>query len=74
LSDGDYRVESAQVHIAPSGYVTPSTGVSPHGQGSDTTFAQIMADALGVSPSAVQMRHGDTALLPAGGGTGAAVG
>jgi carbon-monoxide dehydrogenase large subunit len=63
---GDYRVESAQVHIAPSGYVTASTGVSPHGQGSDTTFAQIVADALGVSTSEVQVRHGDTALLPSG--------
>jgi carbon-monoxide dehydrogenase large subunit len=71
---GDYRVESAQVHIASSGYVTTSTGVSPHGQGSDTTFAQIVADALGVSTSEVQVRHGDTALLPAGGGTGASRG
>src|SRR5712691_2812923 len=71
---GDYRVDSAQVRIAPSGYVTASTGVSPHGQGSDTTFAQIVADALGVSPSEVQVRHGDTALLPAGGGTGASRG
>ena len=51
--------------------MTASTGVSPHGQGSDTTFAQIVADALGVSTSEVQVRHGDTALLPAGGGTGA---
>jgi len=71
---GDYRVDSAQVRIAPSGYVTASTGVSPHGQGSDTTFAQIVADALGVSPSEVQVRHGDTALLPSGGGTGASRG
>src|SRR5262249_26494758 len=71
---GDYRVESAQVRIASSGYVTASTGVSPHGQGSDTTFAQIVADALGVSTSEVQVRHGDTALLPAGGGTGASRG
>jgi carbon-monoxide dehydrogenase large subunit len=71
---GDYRVDSAQVHIAPSGHVTAATGVSPHGQGSDTTFAQIVADALGVSLSEVQVRHGDTALLPSGGGTGASRG
>jgi aerobic carbon-monoxide dehydrogenase large subunit len=71
---GDYRVDSAQVRIAPSGYVTASTGVAPHGQGSDTTFAQIVADALGISPSEVQVRHGDTALLPSGGGTGASRG
>jgi carbon-monoxide dehydrogenase large subunit len=71
---GDYRVDSAQVRIVPSGHVTAATGVSPHGQGSDTTFAQIVADALGVSPSEVQVRHGDTALLPSGGGTGASRG
>src|SRR5262249_41957481 len=71
---GDYRIDSAQVRIAPSGHVTACTGVSPHGQGSDTTFAQIVADALGVSPSEVQVRHGDTALLPSGGGTGASRG
>jgi carbon-monoxide dehydrogenase large subunit len=71
---GGHRVESAQVHIAPSGFVTACTGVSPHGQGSDTTFTQIVADALGVGMSEVQVRHGDTALLPSGGGTGASRG
>jgi carbon-monoxide dehydrogenase large subunit len=71
---GNHRVESAQVRIAPSGQVTASTGVSPHGQGSDTTFTQIVADALGVDMSAVQVRHGDTALLPAGNGTAASRG
>ena len=71
---GDYRVDSARVHIAPSGHVTAATGVSPHGQGSDTTFAQIVADELGVNLSEVQVRHGDTVLLPSGGGTGASRG
>ena len=71
---GDYRVDSAQVHITPAGRVMASTGVSPHGQGSDTTFAQIVADALGIGLSEVQVRHGDTALLPSGGGTGASRG
>jgi carbon-monoxide dehydrogenase large subunit len=71
---GGHRVESAQVHIAPSGFVTACTGVSPHGQGSDTTFTQIVADTLGVGMSEVQVRHGDTALLPSGGGTAASRG
>src|SRR5499426_1276524 len=71
---GGHRVESAQVRIAPSGFVTAATGVSPHGQGSDTTFTQIVADALGVDMSEVQVRHGDTALLPSGGGTAASRG
>jgi carbon-monoxide dehydrogenase large subunit len=71
---GDYRTDLAQVTIAPSGHITASTGVSPHGQGSATTFAQIVADALGVPPAEVQIHHGDTGLFPSGGGTGASRG
>jgi aerobic carbon-monoxide dehydrogenase large subunit len=71
---GDYRGDSARVTIAPTGHVTAYTGVSPHGQGSGTTFAQIVADALGVSLGEVQVLHGDTALFPIGGGTGASRG
>jgi carbon-monoxide dehydrogenase large subunit len=41
--------ESATVKIEPSGKVTVLTGVSPHGQGEETTFAQIVADELGVA-------------------------
>ena len=40
--------ESATVKVEPSGQVTVLTGVSPHGQGEETTFAQITADELGV--------------------------
>jgi carbon-monoxide dehydrogenase large subunit len=71
---GDYRTDSARVTIAPTGQVTAYTGVSPHGQGSGTTFAQIIADELGVSPAKVQVLHGDTATFPTGGGTGASRG
>jgi aerobic carbon-monoxide dehydrogenase large subunit len=71
---GDYRTDSAQVTIAPSGHVAAYTGVSPHGQGSETTFAQIVADELGVRPAEVQVVHGDTARFPFGGGTGASRG
>src|SRR3712207_3865420 len=41
--------DSANVRVEPSGRVTVATGVSPHGQGQETTFAQIVADELGVS-------------------------
>ena len=71
---GDHRLESAQVRITPSGDITVYTGISPHGQGSETTFAQIVADALGVHPAQVVVRHSDTALFPFGEGTSASRG
>jgi carbon-monoxide dehydrogenase large subunit len=61
--------ESAQVRVEPTGTVTVFTGVSPHGQGSETTFAQIVADRLGVSFDDVQVKHGDTYNTPMGVGT-----
>ena len=73
-AQGDYRTDSAQVRIAPTGHVIAYTGVSPHGQGSGTTFAQIVADELGVSPAEVEVQYGDTAMFPNGGGTGASRG
>jgi aerobic carbon-monoxide dehydrogenase large subunit len=71
---GDHRVESARVTIEPSGQITVYTGISPHGQGNATAFAQIVADELGVPPSQVQVHHGDTALIPSGEGTSASRG
>ncbi|HVC99578.1 MAG TPA: molybdopterin cofactor-binding domain-containing protein [Candidatus Dormibacteraeota bacterium] len=53
-------VESAQVKIHPSGSVAVYTGTHSHGQGHETTFAQIVADTLGVPYDSVQIRHGDT--------------
>src|SRR4029453_8615527 len=67
---GDSRVEDAWITIEPSGHIVARTGVSPHGQGSETAFAQIVADALGVTPDHVRVLHGDTAVVPSGGGTG----
>src|SRR6266567_3444732 len=61
--------ESATVKIEPSGTVTVMTGCSPHGQGEETTFAQIAADELGVSMDDVQVVHGDTAIVQYGIGT-----
>lgn len=61
--------ESAAVRIEPSGTVTVMTGVSPHGQGEETTFAQIAADRLGVDIDDIVVLHGDTAVVQYGIGT-----
>ena len=66
--------ENARVIVSQAGEVTVHTGVSPHGQGTETTFAQITADALGVTPAQVQVLHSDTGVLPTGGGTGSSRG
>src|SRR5437667_7625718 len=61
--------ESATVKIEPSGKVTVMTGASPHGQGEETTFAQIAADELGVGIDDILVLHGDTAVVQYGIGT-----
>jgi carbon-monoxide dehydrogenase large subunit len=61
--------ESATVKIEPSGTVTVMTGCSPHGQGEETTFAQIAGDELGVGIDDVLVVHGDTAIVQYGIGT-----
>jgi carbon-monoxide dehydrogenase large subunit len=61
--------ESATVKIDPSGKVTVMTGASPHGQGEETTFAQIAADELGVDIDDILVLHGDTAIVQYGIGT-----
>ncbi|HEY6340924.1 MAG TPA: xanthine dehydrogenase family protein molybdopterin-binding subunit [Bryobacteraceae bacterium] len=61
--------ESAQVKIEPSGKITIMTGISPHGQGEETTFAQITADEMGVDIDDVLVFHGDTSLVQYGIGT-----
>jgi carbon-monoxide dehydrogenase large subunit len=66
---GDMRNSSARVRVEPTGRVQVYTEVSPHGQGTETTFAQIVADELGVHLDDVQVLHGDTDLLPSGQGT-----
>ena len=58
--------EAAQVRCQPSGKVTLYIGTSPHGQGHDTTWAQITADELGVPFDDVEVLHGDTATTPLG--------
>jgi carbon-monoxide dehydrogenase large subunit len=61
--------ESATVKIEPSGTVTVLTGISPHGQGEETTFAQITGDELGVDIDDILVCHGDTSLVQYGIGT-----
>jgi aerobic carbon-monoxide dehydrogenase large subunit len=62
--------ESAVVRVEPGGDVTAFTGTSAHGQGHETTFAQIIADHLGVPFEKIVVRHGDTLNTPMGNGTG----
>ena len=71
---GDFLTESARVDVDASGRVTVYTGLSPHGQGTETSFAQLANRALGVNPSEVQVLHSDTALFPHGHGTAASRG
>ena len=58
-------VESASVRVHPTGSVTVHVGTHSHGQGHDTTFAQIVADTMGVPYDQIDIRHGDTAEGPA---------
>jgi carbon-monoxide dehydrogenase large subunit len=61
--------ESAMVRVHITGAVTVFTGTSPHGQGHETTMAQVVADKLGCDPAQVEVIHGDTATGPQGLGT-----
>ena len=61
--------ESGSLKVERSGRVTAITGSSAHGQGHETTFAQIVADHLGVTPEDVVVVHGDTRSGPEGFGT-----
>lgn len=61
--------ESATVRIEPTGKVTILSGASPHGQGQETSFAQVAADELGVNLNDVSVVHGDTWIVQYGIGT-----
>ena len=58
--------DACTVQCLPGGEVVLKIGTSPHGQGHATTWAQIAADALGVTPDDVRVLHGDTAVSPLG--------
>jgi carbon-monoxide dehydrogenase large subunit len=61
--------EYGAVAVDPDGRVTVRTGTSPHGQGHETAFTQLVAGTLGVAPEVVTVVHSDTALVPRGEGT-----
>ncbi|MBI4769078.1 MAG: molybdopterin-dependent oxidoreductase, partial [Chloroflexi bacterium] len=61
--------ESGVIRVHPSGKVTVLTGSHSHGQGHETTFAQVVADELGVDMNDVEIVHGDTGRVPFGMGT-----
>jgi aerobic carbon-monoxide dehydrogenase large subunit len=61
--------EAAAVRVHPTGSVTILTGSHSHGQGHETTFAQLVADGLGIPMESIEIVHGDTAKIPYGMGT-----
>ena len=61
--------EHAQVTIERDGRISATTGASPHGQGNETTFAQMLADQFGVPLEHVTIHHGDTGVVKQGIGT-----
>lgn len=64
-----FGFESSTVIVDSTGSVTVRTGIQSHGQGLETTLAQIVADVLGVEPAKISVRHGDTDVSPYGIGT-----
>ena len=63
--------EHSQVTVERDGRISATTGTSPHGQGNETTFAQMLADQFGVPLEHVRIHHGDTAVVKQGSlGTG----
>ena len=61
--------EHAQVTVERDGRISATTGASPHGQGNETTFAQMLADQFGVPIEHVTILHGDTGVVKQGIGT-----
>jgi len=61
--------ECGEIRVHPTGSVTVFTGSHSHGQGHETTFAQVVAARLGVAVDAVDVVHGDTGRVPFGMGT-----
>lgn len=61
--------EYGKVEVAPGGKVKIYSGASPHGQGQKTSFAQIVADQLGVELDDIDVIHGDTKMVAKGMGT-----
>lgn len=69
ITGGGAYAENASVEVHDDGSVTVLTGTSPHGQGHATAWAMLASDQLGVPLEKVTVKHGDTDLVPQGGGT-----
>ncbi len=61
--------EAAKIRVHPTGGVTVFTGAHSHGQGHETTFAQVVAEKFGLSVDHIHVEHGDTHAVPFGMGT-----
>ena len=66
---GVRAVRGPRLAIDPHGHVLVASGCSSQGQGHETVLAQVAADVLGVPLERIAVRHGDTALIPFGGGS-----
>ena len=62
-------IEWVDVRVLPEGKIEVAVGTQSTGQGHETTFAQVMADQLGVTPEEIKIVTGDTRIITAGGGT-----
>ena len=69
LGAGVGLYESGEIRVNPTGNVTVFTGSHSHGQGHETTFAQVVSDRLGIPFEAVEVVHGDTGRVEFGLGT-----
>jgi carbon-monoxide dehydrogenase large subunit len=67
--EGGGPSEDASIEVHPDGTATILTGTSPHGQGHATAWAMIASDQLGIPLEKITVLHGDTDLVPKGGGT-----
>jgi aerobic carbon-monoxide dehydrogenase large subunit len=63
------QFETAEAELLPTGRLLVRSGSSPHGQGHETTFAQVAADRFGVGLEDVELRFGDSREVPRGVGT-----
>lgn len=61
--------DTASLRVEPDGAVRVAVGLHSHGQGHQTTMAQIVADELGIDPIQIEVVYGDTAVVPYGNGT-----
>ncbi|MBW0105071.1 xanthine dehydrogenase family protein molybdopterin-binding subunit [Pseudonocardia sp. KRD291] len=69
ITGGGAFAEDASVEVHADGSVTVLTGTSPHGQGHATAWAMLASEHLGIGLDKITVKHGDTDLIPSGGGT-----